>query len=487
MNREEVLKEINSGRDKVEAAFVFAVWNDPEQYEDYPTINVGKDTTLINEDAKYYWQLGKKMYEQGFKVFDSISIDTFLTNKTAAKKKYDSYGGYSTVRELKALTNADNTHSYYDDICKRNSLIMFFTSTEAMFKDVKRFENATNEDVYNAIELLNSSIALNTGHEVDIETLQVTQQFIDECKSGMNVGLNYGKQCPILNYTTLGLPCGDCTLLAGHSGTGKSSFAFDNMIIPLAESETDVAIFSNEMAISAYQNMLLAHILTHELNYWKLTRKKIKAGQFTDTDLEMVNKALEISQEKHKHIFFVKLFNNDASVIMKYMKKLAHQGVKMFLWDTFKSDDISDGGDEWLQLLKNSRKIFNLTSKLDVAMVMTFQLALYTTNQRFLDASCLAGSKQIKEVVSELIMFRRLWQDEYSGEKFDCKPYQWDKTHKIKEMIELDPEKKYIVAFINKTRNDDDGNQILYQWDGAWNYWREIGYCTIKNDHKGAG
>ncbi len=93
MDKKEVLEKINKGRDKVEAAFVFAVWNDPELYEDYAPVNAGKDETLINEDAKFYWQLGRKMYEHGIKTFDAISIDTFLTGKKAAKKKYDTYGG----------------------------------------------------------------------------------------------------------------------------------------------------------------------------------------------------------------------------------------------------------------------------------------------------------------------------------------------------------------------------------------------------------
>jgi hypothetical protein len=96
-------------------------------------------------------------------------------------------------------------------------------------------------------------------------------------------------------------------------------------------------------------------------------------------------------------------------------------GVRYIVWDTMKGDDITDGSDAWLQLLMNSRKIFNLVSKLNIALTCTFQLALYTTNQRYLDASCLSSSKQIKEVVSELIMMRKLWSDEYTGEKKDCK------------------------------------------------------------------
>ncbi len=72
------------------------------------------------------------------------------------------------------------------------------------------------------------------------------------------------------------------------------------------------------------------------------------------------------------------------------------------------------------------------------------------------------------------------------GEKHDCKAYKLNKDNpKIKETIDLQPDKRYIVAFINKTRNDSGDNQILYQWDGVWNYWKEIGFCHISNNHMG--
>ena len=132
----------------------------------------------------------------------------------------------------------------------------------------------------------------------------------------------------------------------------------------------------------------------------------------------------------------------------------------------------------------NSRRIFNIVNKEQIAFISTFQLALHTTNQRWLDASCLSNSKQIKEVVSELLMVRKLWHDEYTGEKFDCDPYYRSKDNpKVKMPITLDKDKTYVVGFLNKTRNDEDGQTILFQFDGAWNTWRELGYCTITNDH----
>ena len=50
-------------------------------------------------------------------------------------------------------------------------------------------------------------------------------------------------------------------------------------------------------------------------------------------------------------------------------------------------------------------------------------------------------------------------------------------------MMTLDKDKKYLVAFLDKTRNDEDKQTILYEWNGRFNKWTEIGYCTIYNDH----
>lgn len=485
MNLTKTLKKINQDREKVEACFVFSCWNNPELFDEYKDVNVGKDKTLINADAKFYWSLGIGMYKQGIKKIDAITLEAFLKDNTQIRKQYEKYGGYTTIEELRSLVYPDNTDAYYDKLCRMNSLSYLAKKTEDIFDNIEDFNNATNEDIFATFDLLNNSIALRTNHDSEIENLRVTKEFVQNNQSGENIGLNYSENAPLLNYVTLGVPLGDVYLFAAHSGQGKSSFIFENMAIPISQ-DTPVAILSNEMNISTYQNMLAAHILTKDMDYWKLTRKKIKIGQYTDEDLKVLDEAIKISEEKYPNIKFVKVFNNDIEMISKYIKKLAHMGVRYFIWDTFKGDDISDGSEAWYQLLMNSRKIFNLVSKLNVALTCTFQLALYTSNQRYLNAGCLSSSKQIKEVVSELVMMRKLWDDEYTGGKFDCKPYRYKKDHngKIKEELTLDREKTYYICFIDKTRNDEGDRQILYEWKSAWNRWYEVGYCTVMNDHR---
>lgn len=484
MDLDKTLKQINESRYITEACFVFACYNDTDLFDDY--LDPNNPVDLRNPDAKYYWGLGVSMYQQGIKNIDAVSIEEFLSNKPKAKEKYEKFGGYQTVDELRNIVDSENVEAYFDKINKMNALSTLAEKYEDIFSHVDRFNNASSSDVYDAFELLNNSIALSTNRDTKIEKLTVTQEYFNDCRTGENIGIQYGEFSPILNYTTLGLPLGDVSILAGHSGNGKSSIVFSNFVMAIAKHE-QVTIFSNEMQIKAYQNMMAIQILTRDLDYWKQTRKKVKMGRFDDTDeeKELFKKAIEISETKY-NITFVKIFNNDSSIIMKYMKRLAHQGCRCFIWDTFKGDDVQDGSDAWFQLLQNSRKIFNLTSKLNVSLLCTFQLALYTTNQRYLDASCLSSSKQIKEVVSELLMIRKLWTDEYTGQKNDCKAYRLDKDNNYqKVMLELDPDKDYYVVFINKTRNDDGGKEILYRWDKQWNNWKEMGYCTIRNDHRG--
>lgn len=489
MDLEKCLEKINENREQIEAPFVFCFWKDPDLYDDYKFVNDKKDETLKSEDAQFYFNLGKALYDAGFRKFDNITVYGFLQNKPNVKETFEDYGGYREVENLKQLVNVENVDAYFDKIAKLNTLEALCELTFNSFEDVSKFDKMSSQQVYDYFEYKLNDISIASTHDVEEESLVIDDEFIEECNTGDAVGISYAKNCPIMNYLTLGVPLGEMFMIAGHSGVGKSSFVFENMVLPMAEEGVKVAIVSNEMRSKDYKIMLLAHILTKELNYWGLTRKQIKMGHFTNEQREMLNKAKKISQEKYSSLGFIKLFDNDIGKVLKYIKKKSKRGYQIFVWDTMKSDDSLDEK-MFLQLLINSRKVFQLASKENIAIIPTYQLALYTVNQRYLDAFCLANGKQIKEVFSEMIYMRQLWQDEYTGEKYDCKAYQLQKNEdgkytKVKRIIELDKDKKYIVAFLDKTRNDEDKQQVLYEVNGRFNSWKEIGYCNILNEHKG--
>ena len=479
--------ELTENRNSIEASFIFCLWKQPDLYSDYSSINENNDETIKTEDGIFYYSLGKQLYKQGFKAFDNVSVYTFLEDKPTVKKHFDKLGGYKTVEELRSLVDVENIDAYFDQIAKSNTLMMLHDKGFPVLPDIKKFARMTNQEVYDYYDYLLNSISLNTGHDAAIEDLVIDQAYIDRCDAGEEMGLNYGKVCHILNYLTMGLPLGEMTMLAGHSGAGKSSFIFECIVLPLVEQGIKVAIVSNEQKIHSFQQLLLVHILTQDLDYWELTRKKLKAGHFTDSQKEMLNLAQQISKEKYPNIKFVKLFDSDMGKAKKIIRKLSKLGYQAAIYDTLKVEDSFDRS-TWEQLLIQSRQLFQLASKENIALVTTFQLALSTLNKRWLDAGCLSNGKQVKEVYSEMIYLRQIWDDEYTGEKHDCKAYRLKrdangKLTKVKEMITLDKDKKYLAAFLDKTRNDEDKQTILYEWNGRFNKWTEIGYCTIYNDH----
>lgn len=465
---------------------MFCLWKQPNLYDDFSKLNENGDETLKTEDGVFYFSLGKMLYKQGFKSFDHVSIYTFLEDKPNVKSKFDTLGGYKTVEELRVLVNAENTEAYYDKILKANTLLQLHSKGFNVLSSISKLAKMTNQDVYDYFDYQLNSVSINTSHDINIETLEIDNAFIKECNDGLAMGLGYGKNCKILNYLTLGLPLGELFMIAGHSGAGKSSFVFENMILPVTDDGIKCAVISNEQRSKDFKMLLLVHVLTQDLNFWELTRKKLKIGKFTDVQLEMIKKAQKIVNEKYSSIRFVKLFDNDMGKVKKIIRKLSKLGYQMVMFDTMKSEDEIDEA-MWQQLLIHSRKLFQLVSKENIALVTTYQLALHTLNKRFLDASCLSNAKQIKEVFSEMVYFRPIWDDEFNDEKYDVKPYQLEKGEdgkysKVKRLITLDRDKKYIITFLDKTRNDEVGQTLIYEFNGRFNKWIEIGYCTVLHD-----
>lgn len=481
-------KELREGRDSAEAAFVFSLWKQPDMYEDYPKVNVGEDETLKTKDGIFYFDLGRQMYHQGFKSFDNAAIYTFLEGKPTIKKHFDNLGGYATVMDLLQIADLNNIDAYYDRIAKMNTLLTLHDKGFNVLDNIDRFAKMKNQDVYDYYDFILNSVSIKNTHDIEIESLEIDDQFLSECNDGLVQGISYGMHCPILNYLTLGAPLGDMYMFAGYSGVGKTSFVFENMILPMTENGVKCAVISNEQRSKDFKQLLLSHILTNEFDYWGLTRKKLKMGKFNKEQWEMLRKAQEVYHQKYSNIQFVKLFDNDMSKVKRIIKKLAKLGYQVVMFDTMKSEDKIDNA-MWQQLLIHSRNLFQITSRENISLICTYQLALHTLNKRYLDASCLSNAKQIKEVFSEMVYARPIWDDEFSGEKFDIKPYQLTKDESgkytnVRKPITLNREKKYIIAFLDKTRNDDDKIQVLYEFNGRFNRWKEIGYCSVFNEHK---
>jgi len=475
-------------RHVIEANFVFCLWKDPDLYSDYTkVIKVdANDGDIRTEDGMFYYSLGQQLYKLGYRSFDNVSIYTFIENNQVLKNGFENRNGYTAVEEIRSLLNTENIESYYDELVKSNMLIRYYEKGFNIEQNIEKFRKMTSEQVYDFYDFFLNNISINSSNTIKIETLEIDDEFIQECNSGSAKGIDYGKVCHILNYTTLGLPLGDMFLVGGHSGVGKSSWVMGNVIIPVSENGVKCCIVSNEQKSKDFKSYLLSYVLAKELGYYELTRKKLKIGNFTQEQMVKIYEARDIIKEKYSNIKFVKLFDYNISKVKKIVRKLAKQGYQLFLYDTFKSDDMLEG-ETWKTLVEDSKALFQLASKENVSIIPTYQLALHTLNKRYLDATCLSNAKQIKEVLSEMVFMRPIWDDEWEGEKYDVKPYNWQKDvngkyTKIKEFIKLDKDKKYLILFLDKTRNDEDKQTLLYEFNGRYGFWKELGYCTVYHD-----
>lgn len=477
--------ELTSNRELVEANFTFCLWKNPELYGDYEK-EFRADRDLLTEDGRFYYSLGLEMYKLNYKSFDDASIFSYIEGKETLKNGFTRRGGYKTVDDIKRILNEDNIETYYDELIKSNMLLKLHDKGFNVVNEIDKFKKMTSIQLYDYFEYQLDNVFLNRGNGVKIEELDFEDGFIQSIDSGEEMGLSYASACPLLNFHTLGLHKSNVQIFAGFSGTGKTSFCISSYIIPILDQGEKVVIIANEMNKRAWQHILMASILSQKLDYYGLPRKKQKMGNLTVEQKTKLEEARKYYNEHYKgRLKFAKIYDYSVEDVKKIIRKMAKQGFGYALYDTFKSEDAASSNVTG-ELIEASKQLLQVAEKENVGIIITMQLAIYMENTRYLTAATLSNAKGVKEVVSELVLTRPLWDDEFPNQKYDVKPYRFKKDSngkytKIKEEIQLNPEKKYRIVFLDKTRNDEGETAILYQFDGAWNKWTELGYCTPKH------
>lgn len=438
----------------------------------------------LSKDARFLVDILDSLVSKGVNDITNVTLLTEVSS-LGLKEQFDEIGGIKLIEDLKKITRVENRDAIIDNWNKWQLIKTYYKKGILDINKVKwdNLIKMKSSDVYDWVEFQLNSIDLDVSTDFKYENISYDDKDIEDLMSGVNIGLQYAKHCPLLNYLTMGIEKGDIYLLASYTNEGKSSFIFNNQVIPMCEGGHKVCVISNEQTVQAFKVLLQVYILTERLNYWKLTRKHIKAGKFSDEDLKMMKKAQEIAKKEFDPVLkFVKLYDYDTQKVNKIVKKLSKQGYEAFVYDTFKIGE-TESKAVWESLLADSKQLFQIASRNKVAVILSMQLALSTKDHvRFLNESVLSNSKAVSEVVSTGVYFRTLWSDERDGETHDIKPYRLKKSEITgkyeKEYITLDKEKKYKIFFLSKCRSDENGIAIVYEFNGAFNKWKEIGYCT---------
>lgn len=475
--------KLNEKLKKSEGLLCGLILKEPNLLLDY---NINKK--LLSSEALFYIGVTDRLLAKGVEVIDEVSFAGEVADIPQLNDKYIEMGGYSTVKELSSIVDVKNSDNIVDEWTKWN---LVNTYKEKGILDIEKHWDKIlkmrSNQVVDYIEYQINDIDISIGSDLIVEDLNFTDEEIKDTLTGANMGIQFSKHSPILNNLMLGLPISDLTMFSSYSGGGKSSYIMSNVIIPIAEQKIKVVIVSNEMKSIAYKQLLQTYVLTERLDYWKLTRKKFKSGLWSDEDKAMVEKARQIIKDEYApYISFVKMYDYDMSKVSKIAKKETKKGAKVLIYDTMKYS--GDGDNTWMSLIEDSKALFQICSKLNIAGVVSFQLSPSTKGRyRIIDETCLANAKQVKEVFSEMVGWRDLWSDEYDEETYDVKPYKLAKDSNgsyKKEYHKLDKNKKYKIFFHFKTRNDDVGTALIYEFLGYQNKWVEKYHCTVSDKNR---
>ena len=161
--------------------------------------------------------------------------------------------------------------------------------------------------------------------------------------------------------------------------------------------------------------------------------------------------------------------------------------MKYFILDTYKADSNTLNTEAfWFNLQQNMVKIYDSIKEecANVHIIITFQLAKSSSRQRCYTQDNIGMAKNIIDVASTCIMVRKLYEDEFAGEKNELKVFKMTgKNNKSKIPVLLDKDKHYQILFIVKNREGSSGEySIVVEHDMSTNTYKEIGLTTIAPD-----
>ena len=267
--------------------------------------------------------------------------------------------------------------------------------------------------------------------------------------------------------------------------------AWITVIMGLIYRDRKILIISNEQKAKVFKIQFVVWLLAKRFKYFNLTKKKLMSGDISEQDKAYLKKAQEYWNTEIKgKVKFIAIPDADMTLVKKKIREnVLKHGYDTVLYDTLKLDLNTDNKQYYLELIKDSREFDKMSKKYNIIMLLSLQLAINTLGKLFLDASVLSMSKQIKEVLENLLLMRTVYPEELDPEnkKYYCKPFQrkniagkWCEEEYIPDQTAV-----WRMLFVDKARSgensSDNGIAYLLRFDGAHGTFLEASMCRPKH------
>lgn len=415
------------------------------------------------------------------KSLDEVTIGLFLEKHPKLKEQYENYGGYAMINDSFQYTKLENFHGYVRELIKWKSLLKLNERGFPLYDRLSDFTDMTIEEIYEEFEALLNDTFINLDTEYSSHDISDNIfQLIDDLDNGIAVGLPYHNM-PILTSETSGQALGFVTLIGGLSNVGKSTFLRNAIIPSTIENKEKIVIMLNEEDYTKWQRELMVYVANNILHK-ELKKMTVRNGSFeVDKKKILVEAANWIVENTKNHMITVVCFTQyKTSRVLKIIRKYSALGVKYFALDTFKLDAGKVSDSSWLAMQQSMVDIKDLVKKenKNVHISITFQLSKGSTRQRFYMQDNIGLSKNIVDPSDTVIMLRKLFEDEKSGEKKEL-----DVRDKDNKKVFLEPEKNYQILFLIKNREGSANSyQIVIEHNLSKNILKEVGICHVPMD-----
>lgn len=471
--------------------------------------NFTKDD-FITKDGRFYYELMSHLRKKGFFSLDEITI---LSNcNEEVLERFEECGGWETIQHQINIINVQNFDVYADVLYRENIILKLHDDGFNLLKEIeiqnkkiipiKIFRKMSAEQVTDWYEARITSYGTGYSSKVlEEEEIDFDDEFFDNCAEGLENGvpfdvggiddeLNEINCFPFLSRQINGLLDGTLTVMAGYSGTGKSTW-YVTLIMALLYRDRKVLIISNEENVKKFKIKFLIWLLAKKNRYYNLTKKKLMSGNITTEDREQMKSVQEYWREEFKgKLRFISIADANMGVVKKKIREnVLRHGYDTVLYDTLKLDFNTAGDSRTdLALIKDTRDLDAIAKKYNIIMLASLQLAIHTMGKLFLDSSTLSNAKQSKEVMENLFLIRNVYPEEFDPKsKYYCNPFQLKKINNkwIEEPYEPDRSAVWKMLFLDKTRSGanstDTGVAYLLKYSGDYAVFREIAQCRPRH------
>lgn len=480
----ETEKKVLEYRMATEANVVSILYKDPEALFD---VDLTLDDFEINVWKVYFEIINKLVVQERKKVIDEIAIGLYLEQHKALREMYHKYGGYDTIEKAKAYVQVENLSGYIAELRKWKAVMKLCENGFAVKNRLSDFADMTAEEIYDEFEGLLNNTFVNVDSDVNCYDISYRlDELIEELDEGLAVGMPYYNMEMITNETG-GMYKGSITLVGGLSNVGKSTFARTSILPVIIEKQEPIVIMLNEDSIQKWQRELLVFVANNVLGY-DMPKHVVRKGKYTSITKEhLIEAAQWIKEQTQNNIITVIPFQNfSTDKVIKVIRKFSSMGVSQFLVDTYKLDSGKVSANSWLEMQQNMVAINDAVKpeSNNVHIMLTFQLAKGSANQRYYTQDNIGVSKNIIDPASTCLMIRNVYDDEKEGGSKALQVFEKEsKGKKGKVEVKLERDKHYQIVFIIKNREGSANEyQVVLEHDMSRNILKEVGFTNVPID-----